>query len=694
MSETVAAMSETTPLLVIEGVEHVENEIPALRLKYKNSNAHGIQTLKCLDAMRKERQLCDVILMVEGHELFAHRALLSCHSNYFLELFLHDENETVTKKQMYYQIDGLQYFALKLIIQFIYRGSFLLTLEMVPKIYLAAFQLRIETIFKACSNYLCEQLTEHNCLSTRLLAMEDDLRAAANDYIKGHFNAVLETRECHTLPTIKVELIDSKILKPKIMCNLVINWIAQQLSKDNSDLQELCECMHLLYLNGETLHDCAKMDDKNIHFSDIIKDYQSYKLTKRNLSSSSTQIETFSFETPSLQINNTNLSSNAILNLFTPETKLIHMSQSNDHSFIAIAIIKGKMLILSLHMSLSPSSPTTPELNVGVPLEKTYDENHSNGNSPILTIDNDIEFGSLVTARCCFGTASIGDKIYVVGGYNRSECLKTIEQFDFNQNKWKLLSYPMANRRGRVSSTIVNDKIYVCGGCDGQKELNTAECLDLKSMNKWSTISELSTPVAHSAMCSDDNYVYLIGGMEGDKCKSDCYRYDPQDNTWSRLAPMNAERSEIGIVYFNDKIYVFGGSTLSRCLSSCEILTLSTNEWNMGPSMKESRRGCGAVLYHDKIFVIGGSNGITSLTSIEIFDPITNEWLINLNGTQNGLNTPRVGLGVTVCCDKIYVIGGFDGRTFLKCIEVYDENAQQWRLSYNNNTINQSNKNN
>ncbi len=29
--------------------------------------------------------------------------------------------------------------------------------------------------------------------------------------------------------------------------------------------------MHLLYLNGETLHDCADMDDQNIHFSNIIK---------------------------------------------------------------------------------------------------------------------------------------------------------------------------------------------------------------------------------------------------------------------------------------------------------------------------------------------------------------------------------------------------------------------------------------
>ncbi|CAF4632637.1 unnamed protein product [Rotaria sp. Silwood1] len=158
-------MNETISQVVIEFQEPSDNETPRLSLKYKNSNIHGIQTLKCLDAMRKERQLCDVILMVEGHELFAHRALLSCHSNYFLELFLHDENDTSTKKQIYYQIDGIEHIVLKLIIQFIYCGRFFLTSEMVPKIYLAAYQLRMETLFKACSNHLSEQLTEDNCLS-------------------------------------------------------------------------------------------------------------------------------------------------------------------------------------------------------------------------------------------------------------------------------------------------------------------------------------------------------------------------------------------------------------------------------------------------------------------------------------------------------------------------------------------------
>jgi hypothetical protein len=55
----------------------------------------------------------------------------------------------------------------------------------------------------------------------------------------------------------------------------------------------------------------------------------------------------------------------------------------------------------------------------------------------------------------------------------------------------------MTSRRGRVSITIFDNKIYVCGGSDGQKELNTGEYFDLTSMNRWSMIEELSTPVAH-----------------------------------------------------------------------------------------------------------------------------------------------------------------------------------------------------
>ena len=78
-------------------------------------------------------------------------------------------------------------------------------------------------------------------------------------------------------------------------------------------------------------------------------------------------------------------------------------------------MITGKMLTVSMHMSLPPSTPHTPEMNGFLSTEKHTDDNYSNAISPVLAVDKDIALGSLLTARCCFGTASIDDTIYIVG---------------------------------------------------------------------------------------------------------------------------------------------------------------------------------------------------------------------------------------------------------------------------------------
>ncbi|CAF4300424.1 unnamed protein product, partial [Rotaria magnacalcarata] len=86
-----------------------------------------------------------------------------------------------------------------------------------------------------------------------------------------------------------------------------------------------------LYLNGDkTLHDCSDMDKKNVYFSDLIKDYQSYKLSKRtSISSISVKSsDNLIFATPNLKLVNNTLPSNITNNLQTFETTLIHIDQS------------------------------------------------------------------------------------------------------------------------------------------------------------------------------------------------------------------------------------------------------------------------------------------------------------------------------------------------------------------------------
>lgn len=81
-----------------------------------------------------------------------------------------------------------------------------------------------------------------------------------------------------------------------------------------------------------------------------------------------------------------------------------------EHNYIALAIITGKMLVISIH--LSTSNPHTPEHNSLSPAEKSPEDNRT---TPILLAEKDFPLGSLQTARCCFGITTINEKIYIIG---------------------------------------------------------------------------------------------------------------------------------------------------------------------------------------------------------------------------------------------------------------------------------------
>ena len=57
------------------------------------------------------------------------------------------------------------------------------------------------------------------------------------------------------------------------------------------------------------------------------------------------------------------------------------------------------------------------------------------------------------------------DKIYVIGGYDGNQRLKTVEVFD--GNTWTLLESKMNLRRSNFAVTILDDQIMVMGGFQG-----------------------------------------------------------------------------------------------------------------------------------------------------------------------------------------------------------------------------------
>ena len=77
-----------------------------------------------------------------------------------------------------------------------------------------------------------------------------------------------------------------------------------------------------------------------------------------------------------------------------------------------------------------------------------------------------------------------------IGGYDRGECLITVESFDLASNIWSSLK-PMLVARGRFAIAEMNGYLYACGGSNGQMDLCSAEWYDPHT-DTWTLLPDMS----------------------------------------------------------------------------------------------------------------------------------------------------------------------------------------------------------
>lgn len=83
------------------------------------------------------------------------------------------------------------------------------------------------------------------------------------------------------------------------------------------------------------------------------------------------------------------------------------------------------------------------------------------------------------------------------GGYDRGECLKSVEVYDSDKNGWTKLC-DMREARGRFDVAVLDDFVYAVGGSDGQKELSSAEVYDPHE-NIWKELPDCPPPARSNA---------------------------------------------------------------------------------------------------------------------------------------------------------------------------------------------------
>lgn len=226
-------------------------------------------------------------------------------------------------------------------------------------------------------------------------------------------------------------------------------------------------------------------------------------------------------------------------------------------------------------------------------------------------------------------------KIYVFGGGAQVEPngpnwvpINNAWEYDPTTDNWKALA-PMPTARGAAVAATVGGKIYVIGGASvhpGQKivglsaqvphrALGTNEMYD-PATNTWQSRSPMPTSRNHAAIGVVNGKIYVLGGRLGavfvNASPTDVVeQYDPATDLWGyAMARMPMPRSGTAFGSYNGQIYVAGGEYLDNEIvgtyRSFEAFDPVKNQWTELPPLAIPRHGLVGGVAGDRFYVVSG----------------------------------------------------------------------------------------
>ncbi|MDO9470805.1 MAG: kelch repeat-containing protein [Nitrosomonas sp.] len=210
------------------------------------------------------------------------------------------------------------------------------------------------------------------------------------------------------------------------------------------------------------------------------------------------------------------------------------------------------------------------------------------------------------------------------------------------------------------------------------------------STGTWALAAPAPTQRTEVAATAIEGRIYVVGGFNKPNLRNalkfaisnDVEVYDTASDSWSTTTPLPEGRHHAGIASLNGLLYVVGGFTQSFMSIWHAIPTVyqynpATKEWRELAPMPTARGALGVAVYQNRLYAIGGYDGKYNSGAVEIFDPQTNTW-----SSGASMPTPRDHLAVATAGSRIYAIGGrpdLDYHHNMGTVEEYDPLTNQWR---------------
>ncbi|XP_056890305.1 kelch-like protein 22 isoform X2 [Takifugu flavidus] len=593
-----------------------------------SSGRQGRRTFRCsghfrslLDGVLTLRQsgvLYDVVLLVEGRPIQAHRILLAASCHYFRGMFAGGLRESEQKE---ISIHGVSFTAMKKLLDYIYTSEIELDLECVQEVLAAATVLQVSTscfspclpaasdprvspqlekVIDFCCDFLFSWLDESNVVEVHRLADVyglQQLNAKVHSYLLRNIQTFSRSEGYRMLPQDEVfRALSSNQLQVSsenqvYEAALHYHFSPEEVESDQVYLQEplrMLDAVRFCLMDRhvlQRLHDRLSPCPLKAAVSAALR-YHQQEMLQPVLQSPGTQprstlhcILGFGGRFSS----NSYMNSENLFQVFHPswgEWRMLPASQSPRMSNQGIAVLNNFAYLIGGDKNTN-----------GCQAESRcwrYDPRHNSWCS----------IQPLQQQRADHCVCVLGDHIYAVGGRDYRSELDSVERYDPRTNTWEFVC-PLKRQVYAHAGAALDGRIYIACGCRGLTYLKETYCFD-PAANTWTACAEGPVERAWHAMAALNGRIYVIGGSNDElRYRRDVVTvacFHPDADSWSLVATLPGGHGEPGVAVLDHRIYVLGGRSHDRgnCMKYVHVYDADSDEWGSEVELKERVSGLAA----------------------------------------------------------------------------------------------------
>ena len=597
-------------------------------------------TFERLQEWRRNMKFVDTLIVCQSKIIGAHQIILASTIPFFEQKLL---AETDARPRRQVNLDHLDPSSVMELIDFVYTGNLEITSENIESILTTAGFLGMQNVKNSCIQLvLSSMLNVNNCIGWKHLAVkmgDKDFSEKCDQFMRDNVAAVIRSPQVAAIPQLNInlqldiifgskEMEESKFIVHKLIPSTI--QLLRELSENSEQsIAMLSESMLFLHSTDGVSVLLSSQHDWN----------QNSPCTSPSKPNKATPARHLDMDEESPVM----------------AWQEVGMIQTSPTTFTVLTSLATSMALLNITTATDcPVSPTTGLTN-----------NIVTSSSEFVASTNE--------SRCGAGIVTVEEDLYIIGGYNRSSCLDSVELYNKAENRWQYI-HSMKTKRGRCNAIALNNAVYAFGGSDGHRDLNSMEVY-IPVSSEWKTLKAtmIEGRSSFGAVIVNDK-IYAIGGTHYSYPLSSAECYDVVKQKWTSISDMRISRNDLAVAALDGKIYAIGGEqSTSGCTSTVERYDVESHTWEPVASLKTPRRGACAVTFNGKIHVFGGCAGATVLRSVEIYNPETNTW-----SPGSPMTLPRCSLIGSVLGNQIMIAGGFNGSTFLNTAEFYIPNEDKW----------------